>query len=133
MEVDPAYDAMIQATKKYNKDNVVKAIKTYLKCKPDTTYVEIEKAIIATGGVMHVIAVDRKLEPQYTFVSLQGKPGCKYEAQIHPFEQPRRKGQKLSWPKNRQENLDRLKKAGDLGVTSEMICSACNGAHWFNS
>lgn len=63
----------------------------------------------------------------HTFVNLQGELDKTYQVGFYLSDKPKREIQKAGWPKDAEDNLERLKDAGlpmERGIPK---CPRCNG------
>lgn len=62
-----------------------------------------------------------------TAVNLQGKVGCKYVVSYSLTTKARRERQKEAWPETPEDNIERLKDAGEPLEQTIPVCFRCNG------
>lgn len=63
----------------------------------------------------------------HTFVNLQGELDKKYQVGFYLSDKPKREIQKAGWPKDAEDNLERLKDAGMPMERGIPKCPRCNG------
>lgn len=73
------------------------------------------------------ILQEQEVSGVHTIVNLQGKPDCKYVVSFQFGISPRRAKAADSWPKNMEENLERLSDAGFIRDRMVPKCRNCNG------
>jgi hypothetical protein len=107
-------------------DDIKEAVAKYLKALPDTTYVLLEQAFRAQGINVYIIALERELAITYTNMDLQGNLDRKYTISYRLSDKAKRPKEAAGWPATPEENLERLKDAGepiDRGISRCGNCS----------
>ncbi|KUI61742.1 ATP-dependent RNA helicase glh-4 [Cytospora mali] len=96
-------------------DEVKETIQIYAKAQPDTTFVELEKALRAQGYGLYLIPKERtNLSITLTNMDLQGNLCKKYTVNYRFSDKPLRHSEREGWPENHDQVLERLADAGDV-------------------
>ena len=106
-------------------DDIKEAIGKYVKAVPDTTYIQLESAFRVQEVPVHVIALERELALTYTNMDLQGNLDKKYTVSYRLSDKPKRPKEKEGWPETPEENLERLKDAGEPVDRGIPKCGNC--------
>ena len=104
------------------------AIKVYIKAVPDTSWDQLERGFRANKFNTHIIGQEvYEVTSTYTLINLQGKLDQKYKIGFFFSPNPRRRNLKACWPATPEENLERLKDAGQPYERGIPKCPRCNG------
>lgn len=102
------------------------AVKKYIKATPDATYIDLEKAFRNQELNLYIIALEKELAPTYTNMDLQGNLDKKYTASWRKSCRHARPKEKDLWPETPEENMERLKDAGEPVDRGIPKCSNCD-------
>lgn len=106
-------------------DDVKSAIEKYLKALPMTTYLELELGFRNQDLGVYLIALKREITEILTLMDLQGNLDREYTVNWRFSDKPQRPKEHEGWP-NKEENLERLKNAGDPVDRFISKCSNCD-------
>lgn len=123
-----AWKELEDASEDNDLDDMKEAIDKYIKGNPELTYVDLESAFRNQNLNVYIIATERELTVTYTNMDLQGNLGKKYTISYRSSDKPKRPKEAEGWPESPEENMERLKDAGepvDCGVPK---CSNCMAA-----
>lgn len=126
MSADDAWVLILRAAKERDIDDVKEAIQTYVKATPEATYVELERAFRAHDVGIWLIAIEKTLAVTLTNMDLQGNLGKKYTVTYRFQWNPPRPRDREAWPKDVDENLERLADAGEVVDGGLPKCSNCD-------
>ncbi|KAI1778262.1 hypothetical protein F4818DRAFT_291774 [Hypoxylon cercidicola] len=108
-------------------DTVKEAIQEYLKAEQRITYVDMENAFRAQDLKLHLIALENpSMLPTHTHMDLQGNLDKKYRVHYRWSDKPLRPREADAWPKSAEENMERLKDAGETVDRGLPKCSNCD-------
>lgn len=108
-------------------DTVKEGVQEYLKSEPGITYVEMEQAFRAQGLRLYLIAMENpSLLSTHTHMDLQGNLDKKYRVHYRWSDKPNRPREAEHWPKSAEENLERLRDAGETVDRGLPKCSNCD-------
>lgn len=108
-------------------DDAKEAIQEYLKAKPSITYVELHQAFRKQDIGIYVIGVEKpQLVGAFTNMDLQGNLNKKYTITYRFSPNPARVREREFFPKNDEENLERLKDAGEPVNSGKIKCNNCS-------
>jgi hypothetical protein len=108
-------------------DDIKEAIQIYVKSLPETTYSELEEAFRAQDIGLWLIAIEKpSLAATLTNMDLQGNLGKKYTVTYRFQWNPPRPRDRELWPNDMDENIERLKDAGEVTAGSLPKCRNCN-------
>ncbi|KAJ1326349.1 cellular nucleic acid-binding protein [Microdochium nivale] len=127
--VDPeiAWNRIKQAISVRDMDDAKLAIQQYVKATPDITYLELEKAFRNQSLGLFLIAVEKPdLLFNLTLMDLQGHCDKKYTVSYRFSDKPARPRERAFFPKDPQENLERLKDAGEPTSSGKRKCYNCD-------
>ena len=122
---DLAWAELKQAVKDKDLDDFKEALDKYVKAVPDMTYIALEKAFRSQGLGIYVIALERELSQTYTNMDLQGNLDRAYTISYRFSEKPKRPKEAEGWPTSPDENMERLKDAGEPVDRGVPLCSNC--------
>lgn len=122
---DQAWALILEAVLDRDIDDIKEAIQVYAKASPDTTYVDLEKAFRAQGIDLFLIATERELAPTYTNMDLQGFMSKTFNVSYRLEWNPPRPRDRDLWPKDVEENLERLADAGEATPHGLPQCRNC--------
>ncbi|SPQ20895.1 3302d475-c616-4072-a63d-5381d86d92d5 [Thermothielavioides terrestris] len=126
MSTEEAWALIKRAVKEREIDDIKEAIQIYVKSAPETTYPELERGFRAQGLGLWLIAVEKVLADTFTNMDLQGNLGKKYTVTYRFQWNPPRPRDRERWPKDVDENLERLKDAGEVVYGGLPKCSNCD-------
>ncbi|KAJ5168139.1 uncharacterized protein N7482_003733 [Penicillium canariense] len=101
------------------------AVQVYSKAVPDATYAEIEKKMRGETFKVFLIALEKEREDVLSLIDLQGQLDREYLVGFFFSDKPMRANQEQRWPRDSDENLERLANAGlpyDRQVTKCWNC-----------
>lgn len=126
MSSEEAWDLIKRAVKERDIDDVKEAVQIYVKSAPETTYRELESAFRAQDIPLWLIAIEKEcLSVTLTNMDLQGHLHKKYTVTYRFQWNPPRPRERPLWPKDVDENLERLKDAGEVVDGGLPKCSNC--------
>lgn len=114
-----------QAVKGRDIDDVKEAIQIYVKSSPETTYAELERAFRNQDVPLWLIAIEKPLVSTLTNMDLQGNLGKKHTVTYRFQWNPPRPRDRELWPKDVDENIERLKDAGEVVHGGLPKCHNC--------
>ncbi|KAI3396914.1 hypothetical protein diail_11527 [Diaporthe ilicicola] len=115
MTGEEAWKLLEKAINDRDMDEVKEKIQIYAKAQPDTTFVEIEKALRSQGYGLYLIPKERtNLAITFTNMDLQGNLGKKYTVNYRFSDKPLRQAEREGWPENHDVVMERLAEAGDV-------------------
>ncbi|KAK4237767.1 hypothetical protein C8A03DRAFT_15701 [Achaetomium macrosporum] len=126
MSTEEAWALIEKAAKERDIDDAKFAIKAYSKSSPETTYCELESAFRAQDIPLWLIAIEKPLTATLTNMDLQGHLGKKYTVTYRLQWNPPRPRERALWPKDEEENLGRLKDAGEAVPCGLPKCLNCD-------
>lgn len=107
--------------------DVKEAIQEYLKSLPQLTYVELEKAFRQQNTGVYIIAVEKpQLIGALTNMDLQGNLGKKYTITYRFSPNPARAREREHFPKDTNDNIQRLADAGEPVNSGKIKCNNCD-------
>ena len=124
----PAEDAWVElkaASDERDLDDIKEAAMKYIKATPDATYHQLENAFRAQKMNIYLIAIEKELALTYTNMDLQGNLDKKYSISWRLSPNHQRPKEKDAWPASPEENLERLKDAGEPVDRGIPKCSNC--------
>lgn len=127
MPTEEAWTLIKRAVKERDIDDVKEAIQVYVKSAPDTTYADLERAFRAQDVPVWLIAIEKTLAATFTNMDLQGCLGKKYTVTYRFQWNPPRPRDRELWPKDVNENIERLSDAGEVVYGGLPKCSNCDG------
>lgn len=123
---EEAWKDLENAINERDLDEVKEKLDIYIKAKPDTTFVDLEKALRKDGFKLYLIPlIKASLSITLTNMDLQGNLGKKYTVSYRFSDKPKRPTEKEGWPKDHDEVLERLADAGDVVPIGQPKCSNC--------
>ncbi|KAL7622928.1 hypothetical protein AAE478_006607 [Parahypoxylon ruwenzoriense] len=123
---DIAWAKIKEAASERDMIKLKEGIQEYLKSYPETTYVDLEKAFRAKGVGVFLIAIEKTHQiAVFTNMDLQGNLGKKYTVTYRYDEKPARPRDVPQWPASKEDNLERLKDAGETVDGGLPKCSNC--------
>ncbi len=125
MMPDVAWAELNQAVKDKDLDDIKEALAKYVKAIPDMTYVALEKAFRNQELGVYVIALERELSQTYTNMDLQGNLDRTYTISYRFSQKPKRPKEAEGWPTSPEENMERLKDAGEPVDRGVSLCANC--------
>lgn len=115
MTGEEAWKLLEKAVREKDLDEIKEKVQIYAKAQPDTTFVELEKALRSQGYGLYLIPKERaNLSITLTNMDLQGNLGKKYTVNYRFSEKPLRQSEREGWPENHDQVLERLTDAGDV-------------------
>ncbi|GAB0135372.1 hypothetical protein EsDP_00003712 [Epichloe bromicola] len=107
-------------------DDVKEGVQEYVKAVGgDVNYHQLQTMFINEGVDLWLIASERQLVNVFTNMDLQGNTGKKYSISYRFSEKPERPREIESWPKSREEILNRLEDAGEIVDSGQRRCHNC--------
>ncbi|AEO57085.1 hypothetical protein MYCTH_2302856, partial [Thermothelomyces thermophilus ATCC 42464] len=125
MTTEETWTEIKRAVKERDIDDIKKAIQIYVKSSPDTTYAELERAFRAQDVPVWLIAIEKTLASTFVNMDLQGNLGKKYTVTYRFQWNPPRPRDRELWPKDVDENLERLADAGEVVYGGLPKCTNC--------
>ena len=93
---------------------------------PDTTYEDLERAFRLQDVKLYLIAIPKELSATFVNMDLQGNLGKKYTVTYRfQWAAPRPREREI-WPKDIEENFERLKDAGEVVYGGLPKCRNCD-------
>ncbi|KAF9882341.1 zinc knuckle transcription factor [Colletotrichum karsti] len=126
VEADQAWNEIIEAASERDGVEAKEAVLKYIKHFPEMTYTDLEEAFRGQEMGVYLIATERALAPTHTNMDLQGNLEKKYTIQYRFNPNPERAREKESWPPSPQENMARLKDAGEPVSRLMQKCNNCD-------
>lgn len=126
MEIEEAWARIKRAVQERDIDDIKEAVQIYVKASPKTTYAELERAFRAQGVALWLIAIEKALAPAFVNMDLQGNLGKKFTVTYRFQWSPSRPRDREVWPKDVDENLERLADAGEVVYGGLPKCSNCD-------
>lgn len=127
MSADQAWLQIVNAAAVRDMDDVKEGIEQYVKCLPDLTYQDLEKAFRAQDLGVYIIAVEKPVMlGALTNMDLQGNLGKKYQVTYRFSSKAARPREAALWPKDNSENLERLADAGEPVSRGLSKCKNCD-------
>jgi hypothetical protein len=126
MSTEEAWTAIKRAVKERDIDNAKEAIQAYVKSSPEATYAELERAFRAQDVGIWLIAIEKPLASTFTNMDLQGNLGKKYTVTYRFQWNPPRPRDRDVWPKDVDENIERLGDAGEVVYGGLPKCRNCD-------
>lgn len=117
---------IINAVKEREIDDVKEAVQVYVKSSPETTFADLEQAFRDQDVKLWLIAIEKPLSSTLTNMNLQGQLEKKYTVTYRFQWNPPRPRDRQVWPKDVEENLERLKDAGEVAGRGLPKCRRCN-------
>ncbi|KAH8671083.1 hypothetical protein BX600DRAFT_238347 [Xylariales sp. PMI_506] len=118
---------LINAVKEKDLDEVKAAIQKYVKSTPNLTYTALEAAFRQQDIGLYIIAVEKpQMSGALTNMDLQGNLGKKYQVTYRFDPRPMRAREAQFFPKDTEENSERLKDAGEPVNRGLQKCNNCN-------
>ncbi|KAM0615091.1 hypothetical protein ACHAP0_003941 [Verticillium nonalfalfae] len=123
---DEAWTAMQDAVEERDVFDFKEELRKYMKHHPETTYLDLEEAFRAQDMNVYCIATKREhLLDTMTNMDLQGNLGKEYTVSFRFSPKPERERERETWPKDKEENLERLANAGEPAPTGKPRCTNC--------
>ncbi|KAI9892772.1 MAG: hypothetical protein M1814_001192 [Vezdaea aestivalis] len=97
----------------------------YMKATPDMNYSLLEQSFRDHNLGFYLIAKERELFPTQMILGFRGQLDLKYHLQFHNGPRPRRLNQLEGWPETPEDNLERLKEAGEIADRGVPLCVNC--------
>ncbi|KAI0885590.1 uncharacterized protein GGS22DRAFT_161299 [Annulohypoxylon maeteangense] len=106
--------------------DVKEGIQEYVKSQPTTTYADLEESFRAQGLQFYLMALDNpSLMQGHTHMDLQGNLGKKYRVHYRWSNKPLRPREAQNFPKSAEENVQRLRDAGEIVDRGIPKCLNC--------
>ncbi len=122
---DVAWDELVKAVKENDLDDVKEALAKYIKAIPTMNYPTLETAFRSRGLGVYIIALERELSQTYTNMDLQGNLDRTYTISYRLSNKPKRPREAEGWPASAEENMERLKDAGEPVDRGMSLCGNC--------
>jgi hypothetical protein len=126
MDKDAAWDNIKKVAPTRDIDDIKEAIQIYVKAVPETTYVELERAFREQEIPIWLIAIEREILPTLTLMNLQGHLNKKFKVTYRTQWNAPRPAERELWPKDEEENLQRLEDAGEPVPRLMPKCTNCD-------
>jgi hypothetical protein len=126
MSTEEAWALIKRAVMERDIDDVKEAIQTYVKSSPDTSYAELERTFREQDVPVWLIAIEKPLASTFTNMDLQGNLGKKFTVTYRFQWNPPRPRDREVWPKDVDENIERLNDAGEVVYGGLPKCSNCD-------
>jgi hypothetical protein len=126
MNTEEAWAVIKRAARQRDIDDVKEAIQIYVKSSAETTYAELERAFRDQDVPVWLIAIEKALAATFTNMDLQGNLGKKFTVTYRFQWNPPRPRDRELWPKDVDENIERLKDAGEVVYGGLPKCSNCD-------
>lgn len=126
MEASEAWEALKRAVIEQDMEDIKMAVQQYVKACADTTYPALEQAFRDQDIGLWFIALKKDLLPTKTNMDLQGNLGRTYTVSYRFDKRVARPREAAFWPKSDEENMERLKDAGEVIDRGLPKCNNCN-------
>lgn len=127
MSTEDAWELIKKAVNERDIDDVKEAVQVYVKSSPSTTYPELEEAFRSQKLPLWLIAIEKTgLASTLTNMDLQGELEKKYTVTYRFQWNPPRPRDREVWPKDVEENIERLKDAGEVVPRGVPKCRNCD-------
>lgn len=126
MPTEEAWTLIKRAVKERDIDDVKEAIQIYVKSSPNATYADLERAFRAQDVPLWLIAIEKTLASTFTNMDLQGCLGKTYTVTYRFQWNPPRPRDREVWPKDVDENIERLGDAGEVVYGGLPKCGNCD-------
>lgn len=93
---------------------------------PETTYEDLERAFRDQDIKIYLIAIPKELASTFVNMDLQGNLGKKYTVTYRFQWAAPRPRERAIWPKDPEENIERLKDAGEVVYGGLPKCRNCD-------
>lgn len=131
---EESWAGILKAIEERDIDEIKEAIQIYVKGSAETTYLDLEKAFREQNIGLYLIAMPRELAMTFTNMDLQGHMDKKYTVTYRLQWNPPRPRDREHWPKDVEENMERLADAGEPTDRGKPKCSNCGElGHIFKS
>lgn len=120
-----AWEEVKKASAEKDLDDLRVSIAKYLKVMPDITYSELETAFRSQGLNFYLIAQEKEIADTLTNMDLQGNLDRKYSITWRISPTIKRPKEKASWPDTPEDNIERLKNAGEPVDRGLPKCRQC--------
>lgn len=118
---------IIKAVAERDLDDVKEAVQTYAKANPEVAYFRLEEEFRTKGVNLWLIAIEKPLlAATLTNMDLQGNLDKKYTVTYRFDPNPPRPREREIWPKSTEENIERLKDAGEVVDRGIPKCRNCD-------
>lgn len=125
MTTEQAWTLIKKAVKDRDIDDVKEAIQIYVKAAPETTYPELQRAFRKQDMPLWLIAIEKALAVTFTNMDLQGNLGKTFTVTYRFQWNPPRPRDREAWPKDEDENIERLQDAGEVVHGGLPLCRNC--------
>jgi len=126
MTTEEAWAVILAAIKERDIDDIKEGVQIYVKSSPETTYLDLEKAFRNQDVGLYLIAIERPIAVTLTNMDLQGFMEKKYTVTYRFQWNPPRPRDRELWPKDLEENFERLADAGEVTDRGKPKCLNCN-------
>lgn len=126
MDAEAAWGQIQRAVKERDIDDVKEAIQIYVKSAPDAKYEELERAFRDQDIPLYLIAIEKPLAATFKNMDLQGNLGKKYTVTYRFQWNPPRPRDRELWPQDVDDNIERLKDAGEVVYGGLPQCRNCD-------
>lgn len=123
--VEEAWALILEAVNEGELDDIKHAVQIYAKASPETTFLELEKAFREQDIKLYLICIERPLASMLTNMDLQGYTDKKYTVTYRLAWNPPRPRDREIWPKDIDENFERLADAGETVDRGKPKCHNC--------
>lgn len=123
---EEAWEKLQRAVAERDLDDTKEAVQEYVKSLAGAiSYRDLQEAMLEKGINLFFIATERDLVKVFTNMDLQGNMGKKYSISYRFSEKPDRPREAESFPKSREELLERLDNAGEVVNSGQSMCRNC--------
>ncbi|PNY28369.1 Zinc finger domain-containing protein [Tolypocladium capitatum] len=123
---DEAWAKLEKAVAERDLDDTKEAVQEYVKALSGAiSYRDLQEAMLDKGINLFFIATERDLVNVFTNMDFQGNMGKKYSISYRFSEKPDRPREAESFPKSREELLERLDNAGEVVNSGQLKCHNC--------
>ncbi|KAI1199634.1 hypothetical protein F5X97DRAFT_113798 [Nemania serpens] len=127
VDAEIAWQKISQGVRDRDMDDIKEAIQQYIKACPETTYPELEFAFRSQKVELYLIAMEsQSMMSTLTNMDMQGNLDKKYRVNYRFSSRPVRPRERELWPSSDEENITRLKDAGEPVSRGLTKCTNCS-------
>lgn len=127
VNAESAWTKIVKGSQSKDMEDVKEGVQEYLKTEPAITYANLEEAFRAQAINIYLIALENpSLLPTHTHMDLQGNLDKKFRVHYRWVNKPARPREAEGWPQSTEENLERLRDAGETVERGIPKCTNCD-------